>query len=291
MRRINKKSEILNSFFAALPSVSGCHAPNTPLYNLLKDVVRKKIESLFCEKKGHNIEFGPFGELTFPYHAMGTIDSLDLFDIDELVILSFYWQNRTRYKKVLDIGANLGLHSIILSKCGYQVTCYEPDPVHFKILKDNIALNNILNIQCNNMAVASEDGDMEFVRVLGNTTGSHIAGAKPDPYGKLERISVKTKSFRSILSGGYDFVKMDVEGYEKVIVRMTNKNDWKNIDGVLSVHDKDNASVLFEHFKGLGINLFSQKNNWHTVSKLKDMPMSHHEGSLFVTAKEKMSWR
>jgi len=290
MKRLNKGSGILNDLFAVLPEVSGYHAPAAPLYNLLKDVARKEIERLFCEKKGRNVEFGPFGKLTFPYHAMGAIDSLNLFDIDELIIFSFYWQNRARYKKVLDIGANLGLHSIILSKCGYQVACYEPDPAHFKILKDNVALNNILKIQCNNMAVASEDGDTEFVRVLGNTTASHISGAKPNPYGKLEKISVKAGSFKLILSAGYDLVKMDVEGYEKVIVRATGKNDWQNIDGVLSVHDKDNAAVLFEHFKKLGVNIFSQKNNWHIVSKLEDMPMSHHEGSLFATVKDKMPW-
>lgn len=286
---MNTKSEILNNLFVALPTVTAYHAPNVPLYNLLKNVARKEIESLFCEKNGHNIEFGPFGKLTFPYHSMGTIDSLNLFDIDELIMLSFYWQNRSRYKKVLDIGANLGLHSIILSKCGYEVTCYEPDPVHFEILKNNVTLNSILKIQCNNMAVASENGETEFVRVLGNTTGSHIVGAKLNPYGKLEKISVKTKSFKSILSG-CDLVKMDVEGYEKVLVCTTDKNDWKNMDGVLSVHDKENAIVLFEHFKRLGIKLFAQKSGWNPVLKFEDMPMTHYEGSLFVTAKDKMFW-
>jgi FkbM family methyltransferase len=290
MKKTSETYGILDSLFAILPMIREYHAPNTPLYGMLKSIARKEIERLFCKKIAHNIEFGPFGVLTFPYHAMGTIDSLDLFDIDELIILSFYWKNRARYKKVLDIGANLGLHSIVLSKCGYKITCYEPDPVHFKILKENIALNKAHKIQCNNMAVSEEDGNTEFVRVLGNTTGSHILGAKKDPYGELEKISVKTKSFKSILNAGYDLIKMDVEGYEKVIIAMTNRFDWKKTDGVLSVHGKDNAVVLFKHFRKLGINMFSQKINWHTVSKLNDMPMSHHEGSLFVTSKNSMPW-
>jgi len=284
-----KKSEILEALFWVLPTVSAYHSPNTFLYNLLKKIARREIEDLFRERNGHSIGFNPFGELNFPYHSMGTIDSLNLFDLDELIILSFYWQNKTRYKKALDIGANLGLHSIILSKCGYSVSCYEPDPVHFKILKENLDLNNVSNVQCYNVAVSNENGKMEFVRVLGNTTGSHLVGSKSNPYGELEKISVETRSFKSILSD-FDLVKIDVEGHEKALVCSTDKDDWKNIDGVLSVHDEANASALYKHFKNLGIKLFSQKINWHIVSKLGDMPLNHYEGSLFVTTKDKMFW-
>ncbi|MBM3708011.1 MAG: FkbM family methyltransferase [Actinobacteria bacterium] len=284
-----KKSEILEALFCVLPTVSAYHSPNTFLYNLLKKIARREIEDLFQERNGHSIEFNPFGELNFPYHSMGTIDSLNLFDLDELIILSFYWQNKTRYKKALDIGANLGLHSIILSKCGYSVSCYEPDPVHFKILKENLALNNVSNVQCYNMAVSNESGKMEFVRVLDNTTGSHLVGSKPNPYGELEKISVETRSFNSILSD-FDLVKIDVEGHEKALVCSTDKDDWENIDGVLSIHDETNALALYKHFKNLGIKLFSQKINWHIVSKLGDIPLNHYEGSLFVTTKNKMFW-
>lgn len=284
-----KKSEILENLFWVLPTVSAYHSPNTFLYNLLKKIARREIEDLFRERNGHSIGFNPFGELNFPYHSMGAIDSCNLFDLDELIIFSFYWQNKTNHKKALDIGASLGLHSIILSKCGYKVSCYEPDPVHFKILKENLTLNNISNVQCYNMAVSNEDGKMEFIRVLDNTTSSHLVGSKPNPYGELERIYVETRSFKSILSD-FDLVKMDVEGHEKVLVCSTDKDDWKNIDGVLSIHDETNASALFEHFKNLGIKLFSQKINWNIVKKLEDMPLSHYEGSLFVTTKDKMFW-
>jgi len=284
-----KKSEILENLFWVLPTISEYHSPNTFLYNLLKKIARREVEDLFQEKKGNNIGFNPFGELNFPYYNMGAVDSLNLFDLDELIMLSFYWQNRTRYNKVLDIGANLGLHSIILSKCGYSVSCYEPDPFHFKILKENLALNNASNVKCYNMAVSNENGKMEFVRVLGNTTGSHLIGSKPNPYGELEKISVETRSFKSILNV-FDFVKMDVEGHENALVCSTDKDDWKNKEGILSIHDKTNALALYKHFKDLGIKLFSQKINWHLVSRLEDMPLNHYEGSLFVTTEDKMFW-
>ena len=31
-----------------------------------------------------------------------------------------------------DLGANVGVHSIILSNLGFDVTSYEPDAIHFE---------------------------------------------------------------------------------------------------------------------------------------------------------------
>lgn len=106
---------------------------------------------------------------------MGAIDSLDLFGIDKLVIFAFYWSNSGRYKRTLDMGANIGLHSIMMSRCGFQVTCFEPDPHHFSLLTRNLSDNNINSVTAVNAAVSVKEGTMEFVRVLGNTTGSHLA--------------------------------------------------------------------------------------------------------------------
>src|SRR5215831_87156 len=104
-------TSILEKLFLALPSVSYEHAPSSKLCAFLKPVARREIENLFYNKDIQANEFKPFGNLVFPYHQMGAVDSLNLFDLDELIIFSFYWLNRQRYQRVLDIGANIGLHS------------------------------------------------------------------------------------------------------------------------------------------------------------------------------------
>ena len=67
-------------------------------------------------------------------------------------------------------------------------------------------------------AVSSKQGQEEFVRVLGNTTGSHLAGAKPAPYGPLEMFQVTLESIHPILEWA-DFVKIDVEGHELGVIK------------------------------------------------------------------------
>ena len=64
---------------------------------------------------------------------MGNIDTTHLFGIDEIIIFSFYYLlKKKKFKSAADLGANIGLHSIVLSKLGYNVKSYEPDTQHYK---------------------------------------------------------------------------------------------------------------------------------------------------------------
>ena len=278
----------IENLILSLPEMNGKHAPGSEFYKEIKQSVREEVEVLFSRKEG-NILFNPFGEIQFPYRKMGNLDSLNLFDLDELIIFSFYWVNRTKYRKVLDLGANLGLHSMIMSRCGYSVSCYEPDPIHFGIIKENFSLNGIDNVEMCNAAISNQAGEMEFIRVLGNTMSSHITGAKSNPYGELEMFPVEVVAFKELLEG-IDLVKMDIEGKEKDVLTNTERNDWVKMDALVEIENANNAEAVFIHFNKIGINLFSQKINWKRVKTIEEMPTSYHEGTLFISSKEMMPW-
>jgi len=285
-----KSSPILSSLLMALPSLSSQHSPSSKTYDLLKQVARREVEPLFSDKHNSLKKIVPFGDIRFPYFKMGAIDSLNLFDLDELIIFSFYWLNRRRYKRVLDIGANIGLHSIMLSKCGYEVRSYEPDPKHFEILKRNIKLNNCENVEPIQAAVSNVAGTLEFIRVLGNTTSSHIAGSKANPYGKLKRFPVRVEDIKTIIEWP-DLVKIDAEGQEKEILLAIEPKLWRKIDALIEVGNEKNAESIFKHFRKIKVNLFSQKYNWKKVVTLDDMPNTHHDGTLFATSKKEVPWK
>jgi len=284
-----KTSSILENIFLSLPLLKNYHKPGSEVYTLLKQTARKEIEELFGDGGIQAVGFKPFGELVFPYYKMGAIDSLNLFDIDELIIFSFYWINRKRYHKVLDIGSNIGLHSIVLDKCGYEARSYEPDPRHFEVIQKNLSLNKCSNVQPFNSAISNKTGKSEFTRVLGNTTGSHLSGSKSNPYGDLDKFLVSTIDINSII-GWCDLVKLDAEGHEKEILLAVNHDVWPNIDVLVEIENKTNAEAVYGHFKKIGVNLFSQKNNWEKVDDVKDMPVGYREGTLFITSKSKMPW-
>jgi FkbM family methyltransferase len=285
-----KPANSLGEIISALADVPAQHARNSRIYSLLEKVARQALsESRLAFTEGARERLGGFGEIELPYHKMGAVDSLDLFGLDELIIFAFYWANRNRYRRAADIGANLGLHSILMSRCGWSVTAYEPDPRHAALLRRNLDVNCCSAVSLVEAAVSVNSGAMEFIRVIGNTTSSHLAGAKPNPYGELERFPVCVESIETIMPS-VDFIKMDAEGQEKLIILGTQAAHWQNTDMIVEIGSPENAAAIYEHLDRFRINAFAQKLGWAMVNRVEDMPVSYKEGSLFITSKPRMSW-
>jgi FkbM family methyltransferase len=284
-------SSIVSDLVLVLPDVLDGHKPTSPLYHFLSKVAAAGVESSpLVEKDPKPFSFAPFGEIVFPHHSMGAINTTHLFGLDELIIYAFYYRTRHLYKKTADLGANLGLHSILMAKLGFSVTCYEPDPVHFEILTRNLSRNNVSQaVTPNQAAVSDREGTMEFVRVLGNTTSSHLAGAKSNAYGELEKFPVKVADFSEIMRKA-DLVKMDIEGHEAHVIQSTTAKKWASCDVMMEINSPQNAEIIWEHIKKLQLNAFAQKGGWGAVRQLADLPSSYRDGSLFLTRRASMPW-
>lgn len=281
-------SDLLALLLGSLPYASWAHAPGTPLYELLSGLAKREVQR-FRSADPQPVAFHPFGEIVFPYLPMGAISSLHLFGLDELILFSFYRANRDRYQRVADLGANIGLHSLVLDRCGFEVCAYEPDPDHYALLQKNLALNSCSKVSTTCAAVSIADGEMEFTRVLGNTTSSHLTGAKSKPYGDLERFAVSVKSIGPILEWA-DLVKMDVEGHEAAILLAVDAKQLATVDIIVEIGTYENAKSVYSHLRHIGAHVFAQKNNWREVLSVKDMPYSYRDGSLFITSKTNMPW-
>ena len=266
------------------------HSRDSSFYKAHEQDLLNMLENsdLNSSKSGHE-SFEPFGDLHFPYREMGAINTIHLFGLDELIIFSYYWANKSRYKNVADLGANIGLHSLVMDRCGFSINSFEPDPIHIAVFQENIINNKSTKITINQKAISDKSGSMDFIRVLGNTTGSHLAGAKEDPYGELETFSVETVDINTVLLNN-DFVKMDIEGQEATAILSTKKDTWANVEMILEVGTEKNAEIIFEYLNKINVNMFSQKTGWNKVSNLAEVPTSYKEGSLFLSVADKMSW-
>jgi FkbM family methyltransferase len=280
--------DTLDPIFNALAESPKLHVRSSAFYELCRQATRPVVEQLFVSPDRVDRPFGPFGSISMPYTKMGAIDTLDLFGVDELIIFAFYHANRTRYRRVLDIGANMGLHSIVMSRCGFEVRAFEPDPWHYGLLSANLAANKADKVTAFKEAVSTEDGEAQFVRVLGNTTGSHLAGAK-DSYGEKEIFTVPVRAVGPLFEWA-DFAKIDAEGHEKALLLTSTAQSMQKLDIMVEIGNPENAKAVFDHFQGIGIGMFSQKAGWGRVQQLADVPTSHREGSLFISAKPAMPW-
>ena len=274
------------NLFKTLISHSNNHKRDSSFYIETENKLKLDLKEIKDE-----FFLGEIGKITFPYFAMGNIDSLDLFGLDELIIFSFYFSNRSNFKKVLDLGANIGLHSLIMKKLGFTVISYEPDPVHILQFKKVMNLNGFDDLGLHERAISDKSGHLDFIRILGNTTGSHLAGSKENLYGPTNRFSVPVDDFYDVLKDGdYDFIKMDVEGHEVTLLKRIPTHLLEGLQIMLEVGSEKNAKEIFSILSERKIPAYSQKNNWKRVESFFDLPAHHSQGSLLISYSGPPTW-
>jgi FkbM family methyltransferase len=269
------------------------HSTETPWWeqnsekysNLFKEIYTNQIEDEFIK-----ISLSEVGDLHFPFINMGNISSVDLFGLNELIIFSWYWKMRDRYKKSLDLGANIGLHSLIMEKLDFKTTSFEPDPITASTFKKIMEANKINNYELIEAAIGDFNGLSNFYRVTNNLTGSHLEGARDSlPYGGYDEIKVEVRSINDLLVNNYDFIKMDVEGSEADLVTSIDLNLLSSTDLMIEIGSTKNRDLIWNRLKETNFLMHSQKINWNKAQSCNDLPSSHKEGSLFISINP-MNW-
>jgi len=143
---------------------------------------------------------------------------------------------------ILDIGANIGyyaiMESIAIGPSG-KVLAVEPVSSNIKILKRNIDLNSIQNIDVVHGAVSKNTGSAKmFMSTHSNLHTFHSEGSAAD-YLNPTPVEVPTFTLKDVINNKTepDLIRMDVEGHEVEILRQLG--DLAENDGVY-------PSVIFE---------------------------------------------
>lgn len=260
------------------------HNLDNPLFKLL----HSEIKAYFIGKSSEKIMVRPFADVIFPRVSLGNFDSdIYLYAPEELVIRSFYARNASRYKTFFDIGSNIGWDALLAASLGWQVNAFEPDPDNYRQLQENIRRNRFSNVRTHCKALSDIAGELRFVHVKGNTTASHVAGAR-NYTGEAEFFSVSATTFEEI---GFfpDLIKMNIEASEKTVIPTIPLHQWQKTDCFVALHNDDNRNVVYEHFVDSDVHLFSQKIGWEKATRAEDLSLEK-EGYVFISAKEAMPW-
>jgi FkbM family methyltransferase len=164
---------------------------------------------------------------------------------------------------VLDIGANIGFDTLMLSKLVGEkgrVYAFEPDPITFELAKKNLEANNIKNVELINKAVSHEKGEVTFYRSDSNTSANSMSSSVGSNSITVDAISLDEyfgKDFK------VDFIKIDVEGAEGLALKGM-ENIIKNSNDLIFITE---YSPLTLTDIGKGINL-SAKGYLELLEKL-----------------------
>jgi FkbM family methyltransferase len=109
---------------------------------------------------------------------------------------------------VLDVGANLGIYTLLAAKRGARVFAVEADPANAAALRHHVELNGFTDrVTVFEMAATESAKTIAFYRNPRNTGGSNLFRGQPAG-------TVEGKTLDSLNLPPIDICKMDIEGSE-----------------------------------------------------------------------------
>ena len=131
-----------------------------------------------------------------------------------------------RFGTCLDVGANIGNHSLFLARHFQRVIAIEPSPAAFRYLCDNIALNRATNIIPLSSALSDCNGTSLFYeKPFGNMGSSGFAEGLEHLWemnAKPEILSLSHETGDRLIArhrvAALDLIKIDVEGHESKVI-------------------------------------------------------------------------
>jgi FkbM family methyltransferase len=146
-------------------------------------------------------------------------------DHAELSVLRRFLRPGDRF---FDVGANIGVYSLVAAECGAEVVAFEPGSAAVAALRSNVALNDLGDrVEVRQEAVGAESGEIEFVDGVG-TMGHVVTEVADDARGQAGLFTGRsTRSLLRVPMVALDDIvgdapvaalKIDVEGFEDAVL-------------------------------------------------------------------------
>lgn len=149
----------------------------------------------------------------------------------------------------VDIGANIGTHTIGVSPYVNRVVAFEPDSDNFDLLLKNISTCGCQNVTSTPLAISDKFGEVATQFDYGKTT-------------VVPGTAVKTASLDMLGLPQIDFVKIDVEGMELAVLQgMSATLQGFKPDLLIEMQDPTTYSKIYDY-----LNSFNYYMYWMPVA-------------------------
>jgi FkbM family methyltransferase len=179
---------------------------------------------------------------------------------------------------IFDVGAHIGLATLYFNMLypKAKIVAVEPHPKAIEVLRRNIELNRLEDVEVVEAAIAGEEGKRSFfVDVDGEwlSSSSFAAGAWNGAQKNTEMV-VKTILLGDLIEDRVDLLKLDVEGAEEEVL-MSLGEKLRKIDRILFEYHpqkKGSAKKIVDllHQHGFGVTFYkgSREVDWHKTKGL-----------------------
>jgi FkbM family methyltransferase len=167
-----------------------------------------------------------YGYISYYKNDMAFVESLKNNKIYEQdFVLRELKAHIQKSSTILDIGAHAGSHTVLYKYISpnAKIYCFEPQKKMFELLVNNIASNNFKNVEAFNVGVANISTEAELSDSI-QETGKYLeyGGNQNANFGGMQ-IGENGEKIHTITIDGLnltscDFIKMDVEGFEPLVL-------------------------------------------------------------------------
>lgn len=137
-----------------------------------------------------------------------------LHGFKEIFIDKIYKQPLVENPYIIDCGANIGM-SVIYMKQQFpqaEIIAFEPDETNFSLLNKNINSFGYSNVLLYKEAIWNENTTLQF-------SNESSMGSKIEMDTTSNTIAVKAVRLKDFLNRQVDFLKIDIEGAENVVIK------------------------------------------------------------------------
>jgi len=163
------------------------------------------------------------------------------YEREELDLISKFWRADRSF---VDIGANVGNHSIFVSKflSTPKIIVFECNPIAIDMLRINLRLNRCDNVDTRFLGVALGAAD-DLVRVVPDAMANNLGGASVATDADGDTVLLAADS---VLAGeSIGFIKIDVEGLEmEVLAGLSNSIRRWRPNMFIEVMDRNTDAFL-----------------------------------------------
>jgi FkbM family methyltransferase len=208
--------------------------------------------------------------VVFAFDYIGHKINLD--GVYEIGDLEFFFDAMTPNKSLfagataIDIGANIGNHSLYFSDYFQQVLSFEPNPRTYKVLQLNAELAK--NVLCCNEGISDTNTELLLETCNTNSGRSAITGSDT---GHVR--SIRVKALDSVIdeTETVRLIKIDVEGHEEKVLIGAEQTIRRNKPIILFEQHKedfrDGSTASIDLLKSYGYVNFAVIEDWPPLLK------------------------
>ena len=251
----------------------------TPVKKIIIKLLQKHLVKILHAISQNHIKNGEkqmaiysFDTISHSINTWGSYERPFLNALDLWLIKKFPEKKKL---SVLDIGANIGNHTVFFAERFLKTFAYEPVLKNFKLLKLNT--ENIDNVETFNFGI-SDTNEETVINVSKENMGGSSVVCKPLNTTSIEKIKLKNLNEENILNEKIGLVKIDTEGMEHQVLLGINeiiKRDQPIIWFEENIYEKiiDGSSTSINFLKSVGYSsfyTFKKKKKRNLIARVFD---------------------